>query len=172
MEKGTYALVIALERESAIAVGKLGRSGGKGGENEITFPSGYYIYVGSARGGLPQRVRRHLRGGGGEGSAKKLRWHIDYLLQFASVIEVWYAVEGEWGRWGEREESQECFWCHVSRGMPDSRIPVPGFGSSDCRCPAHLIYFPSLPSFEIFRKGLGEEGAQLKRAKPGEFLNP
>ena len=160
MEKGTYALVIALESEATIAIGKLGR---------FAFPSGYYMYMGSARGGLPQRVRRHLRG---IGNTKRLRWHIDYLLQFARVVEVWYALEGEWERWGEREESQECLWCHVSGGMPNGRILVSGFGSSDCRCPAHLIYFPSLPSFEIFRKGLGEKGSQLKRTKPEAFLNP
>jgi len=157
VEKGTYALVIVHEREATIAVGKLGR---------FAFPSGYYIYVGSARGGLPQRVRRHLK------SEKTLRWHIDYLLQFADVVEVWYALGDEWSGWGERKESQECLWCHVIRGMSNGRILVPGFGSSDCRCPAHLIYFPSLPSFELFQKGLGEEGAQLKRTKPGVFLNP
>jgi len=147
VEKGTYALVIVHEREVAITIGKLGR---------FDFPSGYYIYVGSARGGLPQRVGRHLK------SQKRLRWHIDYLLQFANVVEVWYAFD---------DESQECFWCHVARGMPQGRTLILGFGSSDCRCPAHLIYFPSLPSFGLFQEGLGEKGAQLKRAKPADFLN-
>ncbi|MBE0415436.1 MAG: GIY-YIG nuclease family protein [Dehalococcoidia bacterium] len=152
MEKGTYALIIALKRETTITVGKLGR---RGGENEIAFPAGYYIYVGSARGGLYPRVSRHLREG------KRLRWHIDYLLEHAKVAEVWWT-----------EDSQECLWACAAKGMPHARILVPGFGSSDCRCPAHLIYFPSLPSFELFQKALGEKGAQLKRTNPGEFLNP
>lgn len=146
--KGTYALLLTIEKEVAIAVGKLGL---------FTFPAGYYIYLGSARGGLSPRVKRHLR------REKRLRWHIDYLLEFAKVIEVWYALS---------DESQECLWCQVAQGMPQGKILAPGFGSSDCRCPSHLVYFFSLPSFELFQKGLGEKGSQLKRAKPGGFLKP
>lgn len=145
-EKGTYALLLALKREVAIAVGKLGL---------FTFPSGYYIYVGSARGGLSRRVKRHLAG------EKRLRWHIDYFVRSAEVVEVWYALG---------EEPVECLWCCAVRGMPQGRILVPGFGSSDCHCSSHLIYFPSPPSFELFQKGLGENGSQLKRATPSEFL--
>lgn len=145
MEKGTYALILALEREATIAVGKLG---------EFVFPSGYYIYVGSARGGLYPRVKRHLKG------EKRLRWHIDYLLQHARAMEVWYALS---------DESQECIWARAAMKMPQGKILVPGFGSSDCRCPAHLIYLPSPPSFELFQKGLGEKGAQLKRAAATDF---
>jgi len=146
VEKGTYALIISLEMEASIAVGKLGR---------FTFPKGYYIYAGSALGGLRQRVQRHLRGGGGEGSTKKLRWHIDYLLQHAKVVEVWYI-----------EDSRECLWASTAREMPQGQILVPGFGSSDCRCPSHLIYFPHLPSFVLFQKGLGEKGQNLLRVLP------
>jgi len=118
VEKGTYALVLLLESEAKITVGKLGR---------FSFPTGYYIYVGSARGGIFQRVRRHLRGSGGEGSTQKLRWHIDYLLQQAKVVEVWYT-----------ENSQECLWAFAVKEMPKSQILIPGFGSSDCRCLSHL----------------------------------
>lgn len=184
MEKGTYALIIALKSEATIAVGKLGGRGREGGENEITFPSGYYVYFGSALGGLSGRVSRYLRsegdrsggksekrkrGGGGEGSAKKLHWHIDYLIQFAKVVEVWYAVEGEEREWRERKRSLECIWCRVARGMLNGQILFPGFGSSDCRCPAHLIYFSSPPSFEFFRQMLEERGYRAK--KPLRFLS-
>lgn len=175
MEKGTYALVIALKSEATIAVGKLGGRGGEGGENEITFPPGYYVYFGSALGGLSGRVSRHLRsekskrGGGGEGSAKKLHWHIDYLIQFAKVVEVWYAVEGEEREWRERKRSLECIWCRVARGMLNGQILFSGFGSSDCRCPAHLIYFSSPPSFEFFRQMLEGRGYRAKKASPLSF---
>lgn len=145
-EKGTYALLLSLEREVAIAVGRLGL---------FTFPCGYYIYVGSARGGLFRRVERHLR------REKRLRWHIDYFLRSAEVVEVWYALG---------EEPVECLWCCAVRGMPRGRILVPGFGSSDCRCSSHLVWFPSPPSFELFRKALGDNGSQLKRATPSQFL--
>lgn len=143
MKRGTYALVIALETKRKVDVGKLGR---------YNFPAGYYIYVGSAGGGISQRVQRYLREG------KKLRWHIDYLLEQAEVVEVWYA-----------EDSQECLWASVVRGMPQGQIIVPGFGSSDCRCPSHLIYFPLLPSFELFQGMLGEKGHRAKRASPTGF---
>jgi len=146
VEKGTYALLIALGKETPIAVGRLGL---------FTFPPGYYTYVGSAQGGLYPRVKRHLKG------EKRRRWHIDYLLDFAQVVEVWYAPGGE---------SQECFWCQIAHNMPKGEILAKGFGSSDCRCPSHLIYFPAPPSFALFRGRLGERGSLVKRATPDEFV--
>ena len=145
MEKGTYALLIALSGETAISVGRLGL---------FTFPPGYYIYVGSAQGGLYPRVKRHL------GAEKRRRWHIDYLLEFAQVVDVWYATG---------VESQECLWCQIASEMPQGEIPVPGFGSSDCRCRSHLIRFPTPPSFALFRDRLGDRGLLLKRVSPPEF---
>jgi len=161
VEKGTYALVTALKMEAAIAVGRLGLSGGRGGESEITFPVGYYVYFGSARGGLSARVSRHLK------REKRFHWHIDYLLQFAEVVEVWYSPEGAEVEWGERKK--ECLWCQVARGMPQGQILIPGFGSSDCRCPAHLVYFPAPPSFELFRHMLEERGYGAIKASPIDF---
>ena len=146
MEKGTYALLIALGKEIPIAVGRLGL---------FIFPPGYYIYVGSAQGGLYPRVRRHLRG------EKRRRWHVDYLLEFAQVVEVWYALG---------DESQECLWRQIVHEMPQGEIPVKGFGSSDCRCPSHLIRFPALASFVLFRERLGEWGSLLRRATPESML--
>jgi len=126
VEKGTYALLLALEKEAPIAVGKLGL---------FTFPAGYYLYLGSAQGGLDARVKRHLR------REKRIRWHVDYLLEHAKVVEVWYALGNE---------SQECLWCRIAQEMPQAEIPALGFGSSDCRCPSHLIYYPLSPSFALF----------------------
>jgi Uri superfamily endonuclease len=145
VEKGAYALIMVVESEITIVVGKLG---------EFAFPAGYYIYFGSARGGLFQRVRRHIR------KDKKLRWHIDYLLEQAEVVEVWYALG---------DERRECRWASMAKKMPQAQIIAPGFGSSDCRCPSHLVYFPRWPSFERFQKSLGEEGWRLKRANPLDF---
>lgn len=146
VEKGTYALLINLGKEVSIAVGKLGL---------VTFPSGYYIYLGSAGGGLLQRVKRHLRGG------KRLRWHIDYLLEFAQVVEVWYALS---------QEAQECLWCQIAQQMPQGKILFPGFGSSDCRCSSHLVYFPSPPSFELFGHRLKGNGLMVTKASAEDFL--
>ena len=66
--KGSYLLIIKLQDDKKILVGKLGK---------IAFKKGYYVYVGSAMNGLEQRLQRHLR------SQKKFHWHIDYLLNQA-----------------------------------------------------------------------------------------
>ena len=117
--KGTYALVLALDEPSVITVGKL---------TTFTFPPGYYVYLGSALGGLYGRVRRHVRGG------KRAHWHIDYLRRQARVVEVWYIVA---------EDRLECDWYQAAAAMPKALVPVAGFGSSGCRCRSHLVHFPS-----------------------------
>ena len=72
-DSGTYALVLVLEVELRLQAGKLGIH---------TFPPGYYIYTGSALGGLSGRLKHHLK------LEKKLHWHIDYLLQGAPVTQI------------------------------------------------------------------------------------
>lgn len=49
---GVYQLVIRMRRPAVITVGALGR---------CRFPAGWYVYTGSARNGLEQRIRWHLR---------------------------------------------------------------------------------------------------------------
>ena len=126
--KGVYGLVLHLEHREEITVGKLGT---------FTFLPGYYLYVGSALGpgGLEARLARHRR------RAKKLRWHVDYLLTHAQLMEVWSAAS---------TDKLECLWAQAARELPGSEIPVPGFGSSDCRCPSHLIYLAREPACEEF----------------------
>lgn len=116
--KGSYALVIGLEREQRLAVGRLG---------SFDFPAGRYLYLGSGLNGLESRVRRHLRRDG----AKKRHWHIDYLTAAAPVLEVWWAADGR---------RRECAWAGKAREWGGG-IAAPGFGASDCRCRAHLLYF-------------------------------
>ena len=75
---------------------------------------------------LEKRVSRHL------GREKKLRWHIDYLLEEATVVEAALFPSHE------KEE------CHVGRAVVDLNggvASVKGFGSSDCACESHLAYF-------------------------------
>ena len=68
--KGTYCLLIKIEKPSNIKVGKLGL---------ISFRRGYYVYVGSALNNLEKRINRHLK------AKKKKFWHIDYLLENKNV---------------------------------------------------------------------------------------
>ncbi len=126
--KGTYVLVLRLEGSKEISVGRLGT---------FAFRSGYYLYVGSALGpgGLKARLARHRR------HDKKLRWHIDYLLEKTHLVEVWSVAS---------TDKLECRWAQAARQLPGSEMPVPGFGSSDCRCLSHLIYLARKPIYEEF----------------------
>ena len=125
--RGTYVLVLRLVEETHIRVGRLG---------EFSFPAGHYLYVGSAQGsgGLEARFARHRR------AEKRLHWHIDYLTRCADIIDVWYV---------ESPRRLECVVAEAIAALPDARVPVPGFGSSDCRCPAHLFYFSELPDLAM-----------------------
>jgi Uri superfamily endonuclease len=131
-DSGTYALVIALEIRLRL------RAGGLGIHDLIP---GYYIYMGSALGGLSGRLRHHLK------LEKRLHWHIDYLLREAGIAQIWYAL-------GQRR--LECTWNVIVRGLPRAISSIPGFGASDCHCSSHLTYFPTIPSFNLFQQKLRE----------------
>lgn len=109
----TYQLFITLDRPCIVDVGRLGR---------FRFPAGQYVYTGSARRNLVARLRRHLA------RTKTLRWHIDYLL----------------ARPGARVECIQLSTaseCRLNQQV-SGELPVPGFGSSDCRagCGSHLKF--------------------------------
>ena len=118
---GAYVLHLTLRRPQTLAIGRLGH---------YRLPAGHYFYMGSARGagGLQARVGRHLRGDGA------LRWHVDYVRAVAEVREVFYTVA---------DKPLECEWSQALARLRRAFIPVPHFGSSDCRsgCDAHLIAF-------------------------------
>jgi Uri superfamily endonuclease len=123
MGRGTYLLGMWLDKSVCLAVGRLGR---------FAFPSGYYVYAGSAQGpgGLSARLARHRR------QEKRLHWHVDYLLACARLVEVWTAV---------LDQRLECAWAQAMMELTAAQVPVPRFGASDCRCLAHLVYFPQPP---------------------------
>ena len=114
--KGSYVLLIKLSEEQTITVGSL---------KALHFPGGYYAYIGSAMGGLKARISRHLK------SNKKRHWHIDYLLEKASITGVIL---------GETPDRTECT---IARALSYQLTSIPGFGASDCRCHSHLFYAAS-----------------------------
>ncbi len=118
---GTYVLIISIREAVALQVGRLGVR---------EFRSGYYLYVGRARRGLPARLARHQR------KEKRIHWHVDYLLAAGQI-------EGIWAAPGPAQ--QECAWAAALQRLPDASLAVPGFGSSDCRCPGHLVVLPHRP---------------------------
>ncbi|MBI3353094.1 MAG: hypothetical protein HY036_11015 [Nitrospirae bacterium] len=42
----------------------------------------------------------------------------------------------------------ECERANMIINLAGAEIIVPRFGSSDCRCPAHLVYFQKRPSLK------------------------
>ena len=118
-EPGAYLLVIDLDAPLLLDVPK-GAS--------AALPAGRYGYCGSAYGpgGIRARVARHRR------QEKSIRWHIDRLTVVGRVI----AVQAKPG-------GRECALMDNLRALPGASVPVPGFGSSDCRrCPSHLAALP------------------------------
>ncbi len=110
--KGTYLLVMTLPDDTSLTVGRRG---------VIHFQKGCYAYVGSAFNGLEQRIQRHLR------TDKKTHWHIDYLLPFTEIVEIFYKENTQ------REE------CRLAQTLYRNFTNIPGFGCSDCACTSHLF---------------------------------
>ena len=106
-------LLIQLPEEQTITIGSL---------KAIYFPRGYYAYVGSAMGGFKSRLNRHLK------SNKKPHWHIDYLLEKASISEIILS------------ETKDRVECAVAQALSHQFDSIPGFGSSDCKCRSHLFF--------------------------------
>ncbi len=111
--KGSYIILTKLAEEQAIAIGSL---------QTLHFPRGYYAYVGSAMNGFKARISHHLR------SNKKLHWHIDYLLEKASITGVILC------------ETNDRAECTIAQALEHQFDSVPGFGCSDCRCRSHLFF--------------------------------
>lgn len=110
---GSYVLLIKLPEEQTITIGSL---------QTLHFCRGYYAYVGSAMRGFKARISRHLK------SNKKRHWHIDYLLEKASITGVIL---------GETKERAECA---IAQALCHRFDFVPGFGCSDCKCHSHLFF--------------------------------
>ena len=109
-----YHIKAYLSEDTEITVGKLGT---------FQFAKGIYVYVGSAKRNIKARVERHIR------MEKKQRWHFDYVRPYMEVMDVrtYPGEEGECGLFARLRQEEE------------GEIAVRKFGSSDCRCPAHLF---------------------------------
>ncbi len=125
---GIYTLLLFLSKEVSLNIGKLGKQ---------NFPEGYYTYIGSALGkgasSLKHRISRHLR------KKKPKFWHIDYLLANENVSVEAVIV-------AETNENMECTSNRYMKDELGAKIPVKGFGASDCskKCGSHLLYFPEI----------------------------
>ena len=116
---GAYVVVVALSRPLSLRLPRIAAE----------LPPGRYAYCGSAYGpgGLRARLARHLK------QDKALRWHIDHLTEAGRVAAI-VALP----------EARECDLRAALQAEDGVTVPIPGFGSSDCRlCESHLLALPA-----------------------------
>ena len=140
IRKGAYVLFLRFGEPFETEVGSLGR---------LSFEAGCYCYVGSAMGGLDQRVSRHLL------HQKTKRWHIDYLTVLCSDM-IAYEHEGT--------DIGECDLANLMLSIGNTPS-VRGFGCSDCDCQTHLFKVDE----NVTKEALDGKGMVIfvdKRARP------
>jgi Uri superfamily endonuclease len=149
-ERGTYILIAHVRAMKRIDIGRLG---------PFDVVPGYYAYVGSAfgEGGLRARIEHHVD------SIAAPHWHIDYLLQFATLIEVWFTA---------CQTKLEQDWAELL--SENLRAPIRRFGSSDYRRSrtTHLFYSKRRPKFEWFSRLLADAFQPDVRAERAQFGFP
>lgn len=122
---GTYTLLLWMPDSLRLQIGRLGC---------FDFPKGYYTYTGSAKRNLVSRLHRHIHG------ALTQHWHIDYLRPYVRVL--------DWQAYAEGVQPE----CQLNQLLlPAGEAVIPRFGSSDCRCPSHLLYYKAArrPAWQI-----------------------
>ncbi|MEE9379676.1 MAG: GIY-YIG nuclease family protein [Candidatus Lokiarchaeia archaeon] len=129
--KGSYILVIFSGKGREIRIGALGN---------IFFSKGFYLYVGSGMGNtgastLVNRVKRHIL----NHTEKRIHWHIDYLLNSKyTIVYCIYLIPSL--------QNIECLIANELLNISDGHIKK--FGSSDCLCDSHLLYFKDFKSLK------------------------
>lgn len=142
---GTYAVILLSRVDSDVNIGTRLR---------LSVQPGYYIYVGSAfgPGGVASRIKHHIS------AVKRPHWHLDYLRQFADVIEVWFTYD---------TLKRECQWASLISSIGVLYSPIKGFGATDCTCSTHLMYSSTRPDYKQF-KDLAMN--QISGQQPIDFL--
>ena len=127
---GTYSLIFLSAIEKPISIGKLGT---------LALAPGFYVYIGSAfgPGGLKARIKHHRN------PTSRRHWHIDYLAPILTLSEIWHTND---------QIHREHHWAEIHSQTKGAVQPLPGFGSSDCRCLSHLFYYQRKPSGHNFRR--------------------
>jgi Uri superfamily endonuclease len=117
--KGIYCLILKLDKHASLRIGK----------RLMSFPDGYYCYVGSALNNVEKRIERH------KSKSKKKHWHIDYLTPPARIVAV---------KVYPTHRKMEC--TIAQKVAATASETVRGFGSSDCGCAGHLYFFRRNPA--------------------------
>jgi Uri superfamily endonuclease len=118
--KGIYILELFAEQEFSISAKKF---------VGITFPRGFYYYIGSAQKNLKSRIERHTR------IEKKVHWHIDHLTthKYINIFNVFLILDAA--------KNIEPNIANNFIKYFDAEIIVTGFGNSDTKeTKTHLFY--------------------------------
>jgi Uri superfamily endonuclease len=157
-QTGTYVLWLTARQDCAVAFGRL--AGGR----PLAVPAGHYAYVGSAmgRGGVSpaSRLLRHATRSAGKPphairaalvdslvaarltlprgfppQAKRLRWHVDYLLDEPTVEIAHVTLIRATTR-------LESVVAHRLAALPEAGPLWPGLGAGDAPGETHLLRLP------------------------------
>ena len=118
--KGIYILELFAEKDFTISAKKF---------IDVTFPLGYYYYIGSAQKNLKSRIGRHLK------KEKIINWHIDHLTTHESIrISNYFIIQ-------EAKKNIEAEIANNFEVDFEAQIIVNGFGNSDTKeTKTHLFY--------------------------------
>ena len=142
--KGIYILELFAEKDFSISAKKF---------MKVTFPKGYYYYIGSAQKNLKSRLERHLR------KEKIIHWHIDHLTSHKSLnITNTFIIP-------EAVKNIEAKIANNFVDYFDAQIIVNGFGNSDTKeTKTHLFYKIDpihISKFDIFLPKLQNQKRQI-----------
>lgn len=133
--KGIYILELFADKDFTISAKKF---------IGVTFPKGYYYYIGSAQKNLTSRIERHLR------KEKITHWHIDHLTthKYINITNTFIIPDAEKNIEAEIANNFVTYF--------DAQIVVQGFGNSDTKeTKTHLFYSNTkitTSKFDIFLK--------------------
>lgn len=137
-EKGIYALILFLQKERTLRIGRLG---------VFDFPVGWYVYVGSAHGpgGVRKRTDRHRK----NNISKKKKWNIDYFRSEARLCEIWFSHVAQ---------KYEHAWARAFCKMEGAMMHAEEFGARDCYpwCPTHFLQYETRPRIAVLRHRLAD----------------
>ena len=127
-KKGVYILIISVNKQISIKVGKLGK---------LQLQPETHMYVGSALGSgstsLQHRINRHIL----KTDQRKNHWHIDYITSLPQkYAKIHFVVSIE------TSKQLECMFSQKIAQIDGIRCPIPKFGASDCsQCESHLYSY-------------------------------
>jgi endonuclease-3 len=143
---GVYLLTVRLPRAAVW----------RHGDAETALRPGWYVYAGSAMGGLAGRLGRQLR------TSAVRHWHVDHLLGAGRVVDV-QALPAS-------ERTAECRLAAAVRAWRGAE-PVPGFGAGDCACGTHLCRFARRPGTSARATAVLEHLPELFGELAGRYVD-